>query len=292
MSIMFMKIRSVARGHGGNAVAQSAYIARDRLRDAATSKVHDYRVIPGLQHAEILLPTGTTAGGAEWARDRNALWNAAEAAERPRNARVAREYTVALPHELGSEARLELARTFAQQIADRYRTPVDLAVHGPSARGDPRNHHAHILATTRELDGNGFGRKATIELGSAQRYQLGLRHTAYEYRELRALWAGLANERLRDAHVAARLEPRSRATLAREQAREAAAVVPEVPAATATLPSTAPAERASSIEQMQQRAAAAWLAMREGQGRAPSSPRATERTRDRGLDAGLDEGAG
>jgi hypothetical protein len=53
-----------------------------------------------------------------------------------------------------------------------------------------------------------------------------------------------------------------------------------------------PAERAPSIDELQQRAVAAWLAMREGQGRAAAAPRAAERTRDRGLDAGLDDGAG
>ena len=37
-----------------------------------------------------------------WARDRQTLWNAAEVAEKREDARVAREYEVALPHELDS----------------------------------------------------------------------------------------------------------------------------------------------------------------------------------------------
>ncbi|PMY01019.1 hypothetical protein C1Y22_36800, partial [Pseudomonas sp. MPR-R2A5] len=85
---------------------------------------------PGLLYSEILTHPG--AQGADWARDRATLWNHAEAVERNWNARVAREYTIALPHELGSDARILLARGFAQSLADRYRTAVDLAVHAPT----------------------------------------------------------------------------------------------------------------------------------------------------------------
>ena len=300
MSIMFLKIRSVARGRGGNAVAKAAYVARDRLVDAAGARVHDYRAVPGLTHSAILLPADAPATGVDWARDRSTLWNAAEAAERRRDARVAREYTIALPHELASDERLALARDYAQAIADRYRTPVDLAVHGPTSRGDPRNHHAHILATTRELNATGLGCKATIELTTDRRRQLGLQHVTVEYRELRARWAELANERLRAAHVEARLEPRSRATLAREQARVATPAPPaeRSPArAVASLPEAVPDARsepvraqdhALAIDEAQQRAAAEWRALRAGQGRAVAPRAEPERTRDRGLDAGFE----
>ena len=45
---------------------------------------------------------------AEWAKDRSALWNAAEQADKRKDARVAREFEIALPHELNAEQRLEL----------------------------------------------------------------------------------------------------------------------------------------------------------------------------------------
>ena len=298
MSIMFLNIRSVSRGRGGSAIAKAAYIARDRLTEARTGRVHDYRQIAGLAHTEIILPPATPATDAPWARDRSTLWNTAESAERRRNARVAREYTIALPHELPAAARLELAREFARGLAARYGTPVDLAVHRPTARGDPRNHHAHILAATRELAGDGFGKKASIELDTRQRRARGLSHVTQEFRALRVQWAELANEKLREANIDARLEPRSRATLAREHVirahEHAHSAEPElrtpVPApssanAATAAPTAAPLDGSMATEAAQQRAAQAWLAYRAGEGRV-ATPR-SEHERDHAHDAGL-----
>jgi len=293
MAIMFLNVASVSRGRGGSAVMKAAYIARERLPDARAGVARDYRHVRGLEHAEILLPADAPPRAGEWARDRATLWNAAEAAEHRQNARVAREYTVALPHELSREARHALAREFAQSIADRYGTAVDLAVHGPTPRGDPRNYHAHILATTRELRADGFGAKATVELRSDQRRELGLPHVAQEIRALRAQWAGLANEKLLEARVDARLEPRSRATLAREREAQPGPV-PALPApviAPAVEPPAPPAapqaeERARSVDAAQRRAVEQWLAYRAGRGPERAATDSRERRRDRGLDAG------
>ena len=83
-------------------------------RDGIT---HDYTAKQGVGHAEIVLPEGSDA---DWARDRSDLWNAAEFAEKRKDARVAREFEIALPHELSAEQRLEAARELAQELADRY----------------------------------------------------------------------------------------------------------------------------------------------------------------------------
>jgi hypothetical protein len=308
MSIMFMKVRSVSRGSGGSAVAKAAYIARERLHDARAGVVHDYRKTPGLAHQEILLPADAPAAARSWAGERGSLWNAAESAERARNARVAREFTVALPHELPGAQRVALARDFAQRIADRYGAAVDLAVHGPTPRGDPRNHHAHILATTREVRADGLAAKASIELNNTARHARGLPHIEQEFRMLRAEWAGLANERLRAAELETRLEPRSRATILREQhaAREAlqasaiAAPAPAPPApgsvtlaavppgAERPAPTVPPPERALTLEDVRQRAVQRWLAYRAAPPAERDRSAAAERALDRQADAGLE----
>ena len=105
-----------------------------------------------------------------WARDRATLWNAAEAAEKQRNSRVAREYQVALPPELTPSQRLELARTLSRELADRYNVAVDLAVHDPRPGGDPRNFHAHLLTTTREITPTGLGAKTGLDKASDKRF--------------------------------------------------------------------------------------------------------------------------
>src|SRR3546814_9236789 len=83
--------------------------------------------------------------GAEWAQDRSALWNAAEAAEKRKDAKVAREYELGLPAELDAGQRRDPVRAFAEDIRDRYGVAVDAAIHAPPDYGDDRNHHAPVM---------------------------------------------------------------------------------------------------------------------------------------------------
>src|SRR5437660_10168305 len=102
-------------------------------------------------HTEIFLPPQFDGTQVSWARDRQRLWNTAEHAEKRHNARVAREYQLSLPAELDASRRIALSRAFSREIAARYKVAVDLAVHEPREGGDPRNFHAHLLTTTREV---------------------------------------------------------------------------------------------------------------------------------------------
>jgi hypothetical protein len=208
MAMMFFRVNSVSRTHGANAVARAAYNSRDRLRAASLHRSFDYRARGGLEHSEILLPQHARAG-ADWARDRTQLWNAAEDAEHRRNSRVAREYLVALPHELSPAARLQLARGFAQGIADRYGGAVDLAIHQAPPGGDPRNFHAHMLSTTREVSEHGLGNKTWAEIPDGDRRARGLASGSAEMHHLRHWWADRANEQLREAGLDLHLDPRS-----------------------------------------------------------------------------------
>ncbi|MAC47662.1 MAG: hypothetical protein CMI12_12540 [Oceanospirillum sp.] len=62
---------------------------------------------------------------------------------------------VALPDELTHAQRLELVREFVRsQFVDRGMV-ADIALHAPGRAGDERNHHAHILLTTREIAAEG-----------------------------------------------------------------------------------------------------------------------------------------
>src|SRR3546814_7361321 len=94
------------------AVADRAGVALENERDGL---VHDYTRRSGVEDAFIVVPEG-----AEWAQDRSALWNAAEAAEKRKDAKVAREYELGLPAELDAGQRRDLVRAFAEDIRDRY----------------------------------------------------------------------------------------------------------------------------------------------------------------------------
>ncbi len=127
------------------------------------------------------------------------------------NARVAREYLVALPAELSPSERIGLVRGFSQELSDRYRFAVDLAIH--AARdfpgSDPRNFHAHILATTREVTTSGLEAKTTLELNDSKRRELGLDPGINELLYVRERWAMVTNEALRSAHSSARVDHRT-----------------------------------------------------------------------------------
>jgi ATP-dependent exoDNAse (exonuclease V) alpha subunit len=107
MAIYHLSMKPISRSFGRSAVAAMAYRAAEKLQNQRDGLVHDFSRRSGVERAEIVLPEGTDA---EWAKDRSALWNAAEASEKRKDARVAREIEVALPHELSSEQRLELTR--------------------------------------------------------------------------------------------------------------------------------------------------------------------------------------
>jgi hypothetical protein len=142
---------------------------------------------------------------------------------------VAREYLVALPIELTHPQRVDLARGFAQDLADRYGFAVDVVLHAPrNFRGsDPRNFHAHLLATTREVSREGLGRKTTFDLSDETRRGLGLGPGVRELFFARQHWAEAANIALESAHVDARIDHRTLA--AQGITRERKLWIPHVP---------------------------------------------------------------
>lgn len=215
MAIYYLGMKTFSRAagkSGSRATSAAAYRSGERIRDERTGHVYDHRRRADVLHKEIVLPAQLAARrgpSLAWARDRSSLWNAAEHAESRRNARVAREFVVALPHELTPRARTRLAHEFAQEIADRYRSAVDVAIHAP--RGDARNFHAHLLSTTREVTPDGLGRKTALELSGTERHRLGLPRWREEIASLRERWADRTNFALEREHVAARVSHLSRA---------------------------------------------------------------------------------
>lgn len=145
----------ISRSQGRSATAAIAYRVAERIEDRRTGLTFDYAARGGVDHTEILAPDHAP----DWVRDRSELWNRVEESETRKNSQVAREVRVALPAELTHAQRVELVRDFAQeQFVDRGMI-ADIALHAPGREGDERNHHAHILLTTREVDADGFTTK-------------------------------------------------------------------------------------------------------------------------------------
>ena len=175
--------------------------------DERTGLVHDYTRKGGVVSAEIIAPDGGSA-------ERGALWNAAELAENRKDSRTAREWIVALPAELDAGQRRELAVSFGAELARRYGVAVDVAIHEPDREGDNRNHHAHILTTTRRVSRGAAGElvmgdKSSIELADKKRRELGLGPAADEVKAIRQLWEQTANRALERAGSTERIDARS-----------------------------------------------------------------------------------
>jgi ATP-dependent exoDNAse (exonuclease V) alpha subunit len=209
MAIYHCQVKPVGRGQGRSSTAASAYRSCSKVRDERTGELHDYSRKRGLEHAEIVLSTDAAKKDIQWARDREQLWNAAEAAEARKDARVAREYEVALPHELTKAQRLELVRDYARDLANRYQCAVDFAIHKPHRAGDERNYHAHILTTTRQVTATGLGAKTFIERSDTDRAKLGLGPGKEEITTVRERWAECANKALEAANQKERVDHRS-----------------------------------------------------------------------------------
>ena len=211
MAVYFLNLKTFGRSNGSSAVSAAAYRAGERIRDERSGKTYDHADRQDVMHKEIILPDQFAADDMGWAKDRANLWNTAESAETRRNARVAREYLVALPVELSAERRLDLVRGFSQELVERYGFAVDVAIHAPRdfPGSDPRNFHAHLLATTREVTTAGLGAKTTLEWNDAKRREIGLGPAINELLHVRERWASATNEALKEAHVAARIDHRT-----------------------------------------------------------------------------------
>jgi hypothetical protein len=185
VAIYHLSVKPVSRGEGRSATSAAAYRSATRITDRRTGDVFDYTRKRGVEHTEIVLPTRADSPVADWARDREALWNLAEAMERRKDARVARD------------------------LASRYGVAVDFAIHKPHRQGDDRNHHAHILTTTRAVSADGLGAKTAVELGDRDRAKLGLGRGAEEVIAIRERWAELTNAALERARSEERVDHRN-----------------------------------------------------------------------------------
>jgi len=211
MAAYFLNLKTFGRSGGSSAISAAAYRSGERILDERTGRTYDHTDRQDILHKEILVPSHLAEANMDWAKDRSNLWNSAERAESRKNARVAREYLVALPVELNPDQRIALARGFSRELTDRYQFAVDLSVHAPRdyPGSDPRNFHAHLLATTREVGVEGLTRKTTLEMHDVRRRELGLPPGVSELFHVRERWASVANESLREAGIDARIDHRT-----------------------------------------------------------------------------------
>lgn len=196
MASYHFSAQPVKRSEGRSVVAMAAYRAGARLKDERRGLDVDFRRRRGVVHTEILAPEGSAA----WLLDRESLWNGVERMETRRDAQLAREINMALPHELDASERLALVRTFVLEHFVGLGMVADIAIHAPVVEkgDDPRNFHAHVLLTMRQAGGGGLRRVKTREWNSEQMLA-----------RWRAAWAVRQNEGLQRNGLAQRVDHRS-----------------------------------------------------------------------------------
>lgn len=210
MAIFHLNTKPISRSKGRSSIAASAYRSACKMTDERTGIEHDYTKKNGVVISECL---AKNKYGDLVAVDRSKLWNLAEKSENRKDARTAREIIVNLPYELSDSQRHILVYEFIQELVSEYDVAIDFAIHRPDKNGDQRNHHAHILMTTRKatFENNELKlhEKTRLELSNAKLEKLGLPKTQEQIKKIRERFASLANLRLESNKIDARIDHRS-----------------------------------------------------------------------------------
>ena len=197
MASYHLSVKTIKRSAGRSATAAAAYRVGERIECQREGRVHDYTRKQGIEETFIVAPETAPT----WAQDRSKLWNEAEASETRRNSVTGREWELALPSEISAEDRSQITRQFAEELVSRYGVAVDVAIHAPHREGDQRNHHAHVLTSTRKLEAEGFTAKTRV-LDSAKT-------GGVEIEQMRGVWAELQNRALERVGEHERVDHRS-----------------------------------------------------------------------------------
>lgn len=205
MAIFHLNESNISRSDGRSAVACAAYRACEKLEDYTFGKTQDYTRKNGLEYKSIYAPEHTN----EKLLDRQTLWNEVEKKEfnadgsMKANARLAKEYTCALPHELTHQERIKIVDDFCRDFVKKHNVIVDACIHAPHDHDDEtdnKNYHVHIMFTTRLVNEKG-------ELGKKQR-------TFNDdgpkiLKDTRATFANIVNTALENAGLEERIDHRS-----------------------------------------------------------------------------------
>jgi Ti-type conjugative transfer relaxase TraA len=193
MAIYHLHVKIIGRVSGASAVAAAAYRSASRLQDDRIDRSHDFTAKRGVVHSEVMLPENAPA---TWG-DRERLWNAVEVCEVRRDAQLAREVEFALPREMSQADGIALARDFVQSEFVDHGMIADLNVHWDRTDDGLAKPHAHVMLTMRSVDETGFGPKVREwnRIDLLERW--------------RERWASLANQRLAELDIDARIDHRS-----------------------------------------------------------------------------------
>lgn len=206
MAIYHVHAKYISRSKGRSAVAAAAYRSGARIIDERTGVRHDYSLKQHVHALPLVTPDHSPAPG------RAAAWNKAEAAEKRKDAKVAREIEIALPLELDEPEREALALELAEEVAQEQQCLVDPCIHA-----NPGNPHLHLLCTVRQWHAGELTEKTNDTIKPADRQKRGLTTTAQaDFEALRERVADIINRHLAKAGHDAQVDHRTLAAQGKE----------------------------------------------------------------------------
>lgn len=224
-------MKTISRSQGRSATAAAAYRSGEHLHDDRQGIVFDYRRKEHIRNTAVFAPDGTPPN----LLDRATLWNTAEAAEKRRDALVARELELALPRELTHGQQAALVSAFInEQIVSRGLI-ADVAIHDATADDGREQPHVHVLFNDRAVDPDeptALARRKTRDFNRRDGIEA-----------LRQAWESHANRALETAGRTERIDRRSLA-----DQRQAAAFERQTAEATAEAEGRSPDEDPTAAE--------------------------------------------
>lgn len=220
-----MSMKSVQRSKGQSITASAAYGRGEPIRDERTGQTFNWSRTERVEHNGAVLPAGPSGTRKELSsKEVHATWNAVEQANKRKDARLAYTIDCELPKALNKAAKIEIAKQYATEIADRYGVFVDFSVHQGGEPTDPKHPdrnrkyrdvsmidsgdkmhvHYRISASAFSHDGN-MGKKVySLDQSYCKKNRI---PTSSEV--LRPLWAKTVNQMLANYGFEDRIDHRS-----------------------------------------------------------------------------------
>ena len=148
MAIYHFHCGFISRAKGLSAVAGSAYMSCEKIKNEYDGTIHNYSNKKNHEYGEVILPQNAPARY----KDKSILWNSVENFEKNRNAQLSRNGDIAIPNELTDAEAKELCHNYFQKFADSGMC-VQWDIHSPDE--EAKNKHVHFMLTLRGIDENG-----------------------------------------------------------------------------------------------------------------------------------------
>lgn len=201
MAIAFARTSIHSRAKGHSAVAAAAYRAGVELEDERLGKTFSYKNRHDVLYSSILLPDGAS----DKLLNRSFLWNEVERAEKRKDAQLCKDVILALPKEASLELQITLTRKFVFEHYVSKGIAADINIHDDN-NGNP---HAHVLLTTRRIEGERFSKHKARDLNPSFINKAGKKGYVKEADFIGESWRYAQNEFFVEHNIDLEVDPTS-----------------------------------------------------------------------------------